>query len=113
MEHIGPHALTPTQWAALCKLRELGSVSQNQLGRLTAIDAATLQGLIQRLILRGLVTQKQDPSDRRRNVLGLTAEGAAVVADCLPHAARITRKTMAPHSRSEREIFLKLLQRLT
>ena len=37
--------LTPTQWAALAKLRECGPCSQNHLGRLTAMDAATmLQG---------------------------------------------------------------------
>ena len=33
--------LTPTQWAALAKLKEIGPSSQNLLGRLTAMDAAT------------------------------------------------------------------------
>jgi DNA-binding MarR family transcriptional regulator len=33
--------LTPTQWAALAKLTETGPCSQNQLGRLTAMDVAT------------------------------------------------------------------------
>ena len=34
--------LTPTQWAALSKLAEIGATSQNRLGRLTAMDAATI-----------------------------------------------------------------------
>ena len=38
-------SLTPTQWAALAKLREVGDCSQNHLGRLTAMDAATIKGL--------------------------------------------------------------------
>ena len=33
--------ITPTQWAALSKLAEAGPCSQNQLGRLTAMDVAT------------------------------------------------------------------------
>ena len=34
--------LTPTQWAALAKLTETGPCSQNLLGRLTAMDVATI-----------------------------------------------------------------------
>jgi len=34
--------LTPTQWAALAKLHEIGPCSQNLLGRLTAMDGATV-----------------------------------------------------------------------
>src|SRR6266446_7616463 len=40
--------LTPTQWAALAKLNETGPCSQNQLGRLTAMDVATIKGVIDR-----------------------------------------------------------------
>ena len=48
--------LTPTQWAALAKLREVGDCSQNHLGRLTAMDAATIKGVIDRLTGRGFTT---------------------------------------------------------
>ena len=47
--------VTPTQFAALAKLDDLGSVSQNQLGRLTAMDPATISGVVGRLIARGYV----------------------------------------------------------
>ena len=43
-EHFADADLTPTQWAALAKLRERGTLSQNLLGRLTAMDPATIQG---------------------------------------------------------------------
>ena len=33
--------MTPTQFAALAKLCELGQTSQNELGRLTSMDVAT------------------------------------------------------------------------
>ena len=38
--------LTPTQWAALSKLAETGPCSQNQLGRLIYLDAATIKGVV-------------------------------------------------------------------
>ncbi len=41
--------LTPTQWAAMAKLTETGPCSQNLLGRLTAMDVATIKGVIDRL----------------------------------------------------------------
>ena len=51
--------LTPTQWAALAKLRELGDCSQNHLGRLTAMDAATIKEVVDRLTVRGFTTVRQ------------------------------------------------------
>jgi len=58
--------LTPTQWAALAKLTETGPCSQNQLGRLTAMDVATIKGVIDRLTARGLTETSPDPEDGRR-----------------------------------------------
>ena len=62
-ENIGDPQLTPLQFAALVKLRDLDEVSQNHLGRLTAMDAATMQGVIKRLGLRGLIVRRPDPKD--------------------------------------------------
>ena len=64
-------SLTPTQWAALAKLREVGDCSQNHLGRLTAMDAATIKGVIDRLTGRGFTTVRPDPGDGRRLVVAL------------------------------------------
>ena len=65
--------LTPTQWAALAKLRELGACSQNHLGRRTAMDAATIKGVIDRLTARGFTATGPDPRDARR-LAGLAAK---------------------------------------
>lgn len=59
-------ALTQTQFAALSKLHEVGPCSQNHLGRLICLDAATIKGVVDRLSLRGFVTALSDPKDRRR-----------------------------------------------
>ena len=48
--------LTQTQFAALAKLYEVGPCSENYLGRLMFLDAATIKGVVDRLRLRGSVT---------------------------------------------------------
>jgi DNA-binding MarR family transcriptional regulator len=59
-------ALTQTKFAALSKLHEVGPCSQNHLGRLICLDAATIKGVVGRLSLGGFVTALSDPKDRRR-----------------------------------------------
>jgi len=109
---IGDEHLTPLQFAALMKLSDLGEASQNHLGRLTAMDAATMQGVIKRLLARGLIARHPDPDDRRRLVLTLTKEGAEVAALAAQRGHVITHRTLEPLSASERSTFLKLLRRL-
>ena len=67
-----PAEMTPTQFAALMRLAERGRTSQNQLGRLTGMDGATIKGVVDRLVLRGLVRAMPDAADRRRMALTLT-----------------------------------------
>jgi DNA-binding MarR family transcriptional regulator len=104
--------LTPTQWAALARLAECGAQSQNQLGRLTAMDAATIKGVIDRLTARGLTIARPDPDDARRLLIALTAEGARLFASAAPVATRITEKTLAPLDDQERSILVALLRRI-
>lgn len=112
-EHIGPSALTPLQFAALVKLHDVGHVSQNQLGRLTAMDAATMQGVIKRLIVRKLIERRPDADDRRRLMLRLTPAGNALVETTTPLGHDITDRTLAPLTAAERATFLSLLRRLS
>src|ERR1700676_788613 len=74
-----PHQLTQTQFAALAKLVEVGTCSQNHLGRLIYLDAATIKGVVDRLGLRGFVTTGSDPNDRRRRAVSLTEKGAHIM----------------------------------
>jgi DNA-binding MarR family transcriptional regulator len=104
--------LTPTQWAALAKLAETGPCSQNQLGRLTAMDVATIKGVIDRLTARGLTETSPDPEDGRRILINLTRAGQQMAEKTAPNALAITRETLAPLDAKEREMLLGLLNRL-
>lgn len=105
--------LTPQQYAALVKIRDFGTVSQNRLGRAVAMDPATSQGVTQRLLAKKLIHRMADPEDRRRALLSLTPEGESLVARLIPLGATITEKTLTPLDAREREIFLALLRKLS
>jgi MarR family transcriptional regulator, lower aerobic nicotinate degradation pathway regulator len=104
--------LTPTQWAALAKLLETGPCSQNQLGRLTAMDVATIKGVIDRLTARGLTETSSDPADGRRLLVSLTRAGQLLAEKVAPNALAISRETLAPLDAKERETLVALLGRL-
>ncbi len=108
---LGPE-LTPTQWAALAKLHEVGPLSQNLLGRQTAMDGATIKGVVDRLAVRGLVKTEPDAEDARRLTVELTGDGASLVEKLVPRAMRVTDETLAPLHGQERDALLLLLQRL-
>ncbi len=95
--------ITPTQWAALAKLREAGPLSQNLLGRQTVMDGATIKGVIDRLMVRGLVEVGPDPDDGRRRLIDLTAAGRDLVDSLAPRALLISAETLAPLDAAERK----------
>lgn len=105
--------LTPPQFAALAKLADVGDCSQNQLGQLIAMDAATIKGVIDRLKARGLVSLAAHDEDRRRLVVTLTPEGRATLDRLVPLALSITAETLAPLNAREAATLLKLLAKLT
>jgi MarR family transcriptional regulator, lower aerobic nicotinate degradation pathway regulator len=104
--------LTPTQWAALAKLAETGPCSQNQLGRLTAMDAATIKGVIDRLTARGLTETSADPEDGRCLRVSLTRAGQQLAEKVAANAMAISRETLAPLDSRERELLVALLSKL-
>lgn len=104
--------LTPTQWAAVAKLSETGPCSQNQLGRLTAMDVATIKGVIDRLCGRGLTETSPDPQDGRRLLVSLTKAGQQLAEKVAPNALAVSRETLAPLEPKEREVLMGLLSKL-
>lgn len=104
--------LTTTQFAALAKLYEVGPCSQNRLGRLTAMDAATIKGVVDRLTKRGFTAARPDPQDTRLLILELTKTGLAAIENAIPAAVQITDETLDPLSSSERALLLKLIRKI-
>jgi DNA-binding MarR family transcriptional regulator len=104
--------MTPPQFAALAKLHEVGETSQNQLGTLVAMDAATIKGVIDRLKGRGLVEVRNHEEDRRRIVVSLTQAGSDALARLVPEARAVTEETLSPLTSREAATLIRLLGKI-
>lgn len=104
--------VTPTQFAVLARLREIGTISQNHLGRLVGMDAATTKGVVDRLRTKGFVSSAKSPVDMRRLEISLTDEGARFAAQAVRTAQDISRATAANLTPRELERLLVLLDKL-
>lgn len=105
--------VTTTQFAVIARLAETGPQSQNHLGRATAMDAATIKGVVDRLVRLGYAATSPDPSDRRRLTVRLTAAGQALFSDRTSTALQISADTVAPLTADEADLLKALLLRLT
>ena len=104
--------LTPTQFSTLIRIHEHGAVSQNRLGRLAAMDVATIKGVVDRLKAKELVQSKDDPNDKRRSIILLTEKGSATIEQLMADGFAITEETLAPLGASERTTLMSLLKKI-
>jgi len=105
-------SLTPTQFSVLVRLNEVGDLSQNELGRRIGIDGATTNGVIERLVRKGLIKSAADNTDRRRLRISLTAVGRKAVKQTTPLAQKITTQTLAGLNATEAKQLTALLIKL-
>lgn len=104
--------LTQSQFSALAKLLETGPCSQNQLGRLIYLDAATIKGVVDRLRLRGFVTISSNLKDRRLRSVELTDAGRKATEAAMRVAAEVTAATLEPLTPDEQRAFAGLLKKM-
>ena len=111
-EVMGQFDMTPTQFAALAKIDDEGSISQNHLGRLTAMDPSTILGVIGRLARQGLVHLRSTPGDARLTMIELTLDGQKRVAEMKAVAADVSKRTLAPLKPADAKTLNELLSRI-
>jgi len=71
--------LTMPQMRALAFLYRKGDAKAGDLAAALGVSAPTVTGIVGRLVARGLVQRKVDPSDKRKVVCALTPKGAEIV----------------------------------
>jgi DNA-binding MarR family transcriptional regulator len=105
--------LTPMQFTTLVRIAEHGKVSQNHLGRLAAMDVATIKGVVDRLKSKGLVVSRPDPNDKRRMTISLADKGASIVESLAQDGRKISKETLKPLTADEQKALVALLRKLT
>ncbi|MYZ42063.1 MarR family winged helix-turn-helix transcriptional regulator [Schauerella aestuarii] len=105
--------LTAAQFVALCAVRDNGASSLSDIVRVTAIDQATVRGVIERLKSRALLAVSHDPADRRKVLVTLTPAGRCVIDDVVPFAHDITEATFGNLNPAERVAIVYLLRKMS
>ncbi|MDW5322241.1 MarR family winged helix-turn-helix transcriptional regulator [Plantactinospora sp. KLBMP9567] len=96
----------------LATLEEFGPASQAALGRRSGIHLSDMVGTINELAGLNLVERAPDPSDRRRNIISLTAAGKRQLRRLEKRLAECQDELLAPLSPEERQRLTELLSRL-
>ncbi|SPT60636.1 MULTISPECIES: MarR family winged helix-turn-helix transcriptional regulator [Actinomadura] len=96
----------------LATLDEYGPSSQADLGRRTGIDRSDVVAALNELAAKNLIDRSPDPSDRRRNVITLTPDGARHLEELEAVVTGVQDDLLAPLSPAERRQLADLLARL-
>lgn len=104
--------LTAAQFVVLCAVQASGACSLSYIVKQTAIDQATVRGIIDRLKTRQLLAVRHDENDRRKVLVSLTPAGTQLVKATVPFAFEITEKTFAGFNPAERTALLYLLNKM-
>lgn len=110
--NIGDAQLTAVQFITLCALRDRGPSAQRELVEYTAVDQATIRGIVARLKARGLVELGQDADDKRKVILMLTPAGERLLEQVTPNAWGITELAWGKLNPAERVALDFLLRKM-
>lgn len=111
-QNVGDSQLTAVQFITLCAIRDMGPSAQTELVRMTAVDQATIRGVVDRLKARDLVSLSPDPHDKRKVIVTLSAAGEALVNQTVPGAQRVSELTYGALNPAERVALNFLLNKM-
>ena len=109
------HGLEGWEFDVLSALRRAGTpyeLSPGQLVAETLVTSGTMTNRVDRLLARGLVERRPDPTDRRGVIVRLTASGMAVVDAALSDLLAHEHDLLAELGQDERGELAALLRTL-
>lgn len=109
---IADSQLTAAQFVVLCAVRKSGSCSLSDIVKTTAIDQATMRGIIERLKAREAIRVSHDANDRRKVLVSLTPAGEEIVDATVPAAFAVSEATFGNLNSAERVAVLYLLRKM-
>ena len=105
--------LTAAQFVVLCAVRDRGGCDVRAVVEATAMDEASVRGIVERLKIRELLTATHEPGDARHVDLALTPAGTALVEQTVPFARQISETTFGDLDAGERAELVRLLSRIS
>ncbi len=109
LEECGRYNMTPSQYQALCALREYSGINQGELGRLIGQDRSTVSLVVRLLLERGFIRRLVDARDKRRTILRLSEAGAQALEEAAPAAKKAQNRLLSALPQDQRDGFMHLL----
>lgn len=109
---LKPFGLTRVAWLAIGIIAEHDKLTQSELAEYLELGAAATGKLVDRLEERGVVARAADPSDRRTNLLSVTAEAERLMKQLEPIGAAIREDILQDLDAEEREQLADMLIRI-
>lgn len=112
-ETVPDSQLTAAQFVVLCAIGERESCQIADIVQATAIDEASVRGIVERLKWRQLLTVAHEPGDARLMRVVLTSAGRSLVEQTVPIAEQISELTFGDLDAAEREAITALLRKIS
>jgi DNA-binding MarR family transcriptional regulator len=111
-QQLDAFGLTMPQYMALtCIQRSAQGCSMTELAEASHQHTATMTGIVDRLVERGLVQRTRHPQDRRALIVALTDAGQQLMGEVAAHKRTWTRAFLSVLSAEERQSMLSAIER--
>lgn len=105
--------LTHTQWTVIHQVYINGEKSQSELARSLSLAKPPLGKMIDLLERDGWLVRRQNPEDRRENLVSLTNKVNPLIAPLAETAIEISRKAFRGISIDQQKAFCQILEQIT
>jgi len=102
-------ALAPRHLSLLAYLLFDGEASVNELAERLEVAPTTVSLMVGELSRKGVLERREDQADRRRKLVGITAERRPAIDAWLGQSAQAWRRALEPLTAAERRTFVETL----
>ena len=111
-EAIVARGINTSQMGMLRILKDMGAMSQNDLGSGMGIDKASMAKWIEQLDRRRLVDRTENPTDRRVKTVSITAKGEDLIEELVNIRKKVEDEFMTPLTPEERAMIRSVIPKL-
>jgi DNA-binding MarR family transcriptional regulator len=115
-EFLSRFGLTDVQFNLMMLLHHQGGakggLSQARLSEMMLVNRANITSLIDRMEKSGLVVRTAAPTDRRYNIVKLTAHSKKLLAKVEPLYAEEVKRIMAAFNQTEQKALITMLEKI-
>ncbi|MEV6151640.1 MarR family transcriptional regulator [Nonomuraea sp. NPDC052129] len=109
---LEPYGIDGRELAVLSVLDGLEALSQQEAAQRLKVDRTTMVALVDALEVKGLVSRRPHPADRRKNMVELTQKGRDTLRDGVRAAEEAERRFLARLPDDDARLLRELLDRL-